>query len=59
MIAALVLGLPVFLPGLLLVLSAVEDRLFSPPAAPPPAGPPAGVPPTPWGTADRAARAVS
>ncbi|MDX3076876.1 hypothetical protein ACIP98_27340 [Streptomyces sp. NPDC088354] len=47
MIAALVLGLPVFLLGLLLVLSAVEDRLFSQPAAQPPAGPPGGVPPTP------------
>ncbi|MFF7679664.1 hypothetical protein [Actinacidiphila glaucinigra] len=31
MIAALVLGLPVFLLGLMLVLSAVEDRIVSPP----------------------------
>lgn len=31
MIAALVLGLPVFLLGLVLVLSAVEDRIVGPP----------------------------
>ncbi|WP_329183536.1 hypothetical protein [Actinacidiphila glaucinigra] len=36
MIAALVLGLPVFLLGLMLVLSAVEDRIVSPPSTPQP-----------------------
>ncbi|MFD8076327.1 hypothetical protein ACFV3E_27150 [Streptomyces sp. NPDC059718] len=39
MIAALVLGLPVFLLGLMLVLSAVEDRIVSPPPTRPSAGP--------------------
>ncbi|MFF7209496.1 hypothetical protein ACFZAU_03040 [Streptomyces sp. NPDC008238] len=40
MIAALVLGLPVFLLGLMLVLSAVEDRIIAPPpTTQPPAAP--------------------
>ncbi|MGW3243775.1 hypothetical protein [Streptomyces sp. NPDC001070] len=39
MIAALALGLPVFLLGLMLVLSAVEDRLVSPPPTQPSTAP--------------------
>ncbi|MGI5254933.1 hypothetical protein [Actinacidiphila glaucinigra] len=40
MIAALVLGLPVILLGLMLVLSAVEDRIVSPPPTPQPSAAP-------------------
>ncbi|WP_326570740.1 hypothetical protein OIE69_05190 [Actinacidiphila glaucinigra] len=40
MIAALMLGLPVFLLGLMLVLSAVEDRIVSPPPTPQPSASP-------------------
>ncbi|MFE2542840.1 hypothetical protein [Actinacidiphila glaucinigra] len=45
MIAALVLGLPLLLLGLMLVLSAVEDRIVSPPSTPQPS-----VSPNPPGT---------